>query len=210
MTGLLQPVKVRALAAFVALCALGCGSFFQELDSADSAEGETEEDTAEGSVAVGDCDFPADDRCADQDTIEQCDPSDLTFEVYDCNALCGELTNLSCITTGTAQHGCFCVEAGLNKQYSCTELESCLADCQADASGACADQCFMRTTASTVRLYGALVYCANDECHDTCVDVPEACGLCIQQTIADGRGMCGLPRSVCDTDINDDPNAPWG
>ncbi len=194
----------------MALCALGCGSFFQELDSAESASGDTEDDPTQGVVVAGDCSFPADDRCGDQDTIEQCDPSALTFEVYDCSALCGELTNLSCITTGTSQHGCFCVEPGLYKQLSCTELEACLSGCQADASGSCADQCFSRTTASTVRLYGSLVYCANDECHDTCLEAPEACGPCIQQTLAEGLGLCGLARSVCDNDVNDDPNAPWG
>lgn len=202
---------MRALAAFLTLCSVGCGDFFEELGSADSVGGETEgEQMGALAPAGGDCEFPTDDRCGDQDTIEQCQPDALTYEVFDCNALCGQLVNFSCITTGTAQHGCYCVESGTYKQYSCTELESCLADCTADASGACEDQCFGRTTASTVRLLGALVYCANDECHDSCIEAPEFCGTCIAETIAAGTGTCNLARSVCDNDQNDDPNAPWG
>lgn len=207
---LLRPVKVRALAAFLALSATACGGFFEELQSAESVEGDSDGTDGDTEVIMGDCDFPVDDRCGDQDTIEQCDPTSLQYEVFDCTALCGDLTNLSCITTGTNQHGCYCVEPGLNKQLSCTELEACVASCAADASGACEDQCYARTTVSTVRLYGSLIYCANDECHDTCVNAPEACGTCIANTIAMGNGMCGLPRSVCDNDVNDDPNAPYG
>ena len=201
------------MAAFVALCLPGCGGFFEELQSADSVGGETDsdgEETEGQSALVGDCDFPEDDRCGDQDTLQQCDPESLTYEVFNCNALCGDFVNLSCVTTGTAQHGCYCVEPGLLKQYSCGELEECLAGCAADASGACEDQCFSRTTATTIRLYGSLVFCANDECHETCVDTPEFCGACIADVIATGAGSCGLARSVCDNDINDDPNAPWG
>lgn len=211
-------MKVRALAAFVALCASGCGKvdFFEELQSADSVEEDTEagDTDTDGSTdgdtegqPSGDCEFPADDRCGSQDGIEQCHPDTLTFETFDCHLLCGEFVNLSCITTGSAQHACYCVEPGANKQLSCTELESCLSGC---TSGACEDQCFGRTTASTIRLYGSLVFCANDDCHQVCIDNPQLCGLCIQETIAEGRGMCGLPRSVCNNDINDDPNAPWG
>lgn len=203
------------LAAFVTLCSSGCG-FFEELQSADSVGTDTEgEDT--DAAETGDldtdtdaaaCDFPHDDRCGNQDLIEHCDPDALTSELYDCSALCGTFVNFSCITTGTAQHGCYCVEAGNYKQYSCTELEDCLAGCFAD--GACEDQCFGRTTASTIRMLGSLVYCANDACHQTCIDAPNDCGTCIATTIAAGTGDCTLPRSICDSDINDDPNAPWG
>lgn len=204
-------MRAQVLAAFVALGTAGCGGFFEELQSADSVEGDTEEDgDTDAGVAGGDCDFPVDDRCGDQDTIERCDPAELTYEIHDCNELCGGLTNFSCMTVASGEHGCFCVEPGLNKILSCTELESCLESCAADASGACSDQCFARTTASTVRLYGALVFCANDECHDSCVNAPEACGACIQNARVQGSGMCGLPRSVCDSDVNDDPNSPYG
>ena len=209
-------MKVRALSAVLALCLPGCGQFFQELESADSAAGEDtdgDEDTDGETDAValmGDCEFPVDDRCGDQDTIEQCNPDSLTFEVHNCTALCGENVNFSCVTTGTAQHGCYCVEAGPNKIYSCTELESCLTQCGGDPTGACEDQCFGRTTSSTIRLFGALVFCANDDCHETCIERPEFCGSCIADTIATGRGACNLARSVCDADVNDDPNSPWG
>jgi hypothetical protein len=209
-------VKVRALLAFAALWLGGCGSggFFEELQSVNSAGEDSEGEDSEGdetgtdSDAVGDCDFPVDDQCANQDTLHQCDPDTLTFETFDCTLLCGEYVNLSCITTGTAQHGCYCVQPGQLKQYSCTELETCVAGCGGD--GACEDVCFSRTTASTVRLFGALMYCATADCHETCVDRPEFCGSCIAETIATGRGACGLPRSVCNNDVNDDPNAPWG
>jgi len=207
-------VKVRALVAFVALWLGGCGSggFFEELQSAESVgedtEGEDTETDGDTETLEGDCEFPVDDRCGNQDTLHRCDPDTLTFESFDCNLLCGGYVNLSCITTGTAQHGCYCVQPGELKQYSCTELESCLAGCAANAS--CEDECFSRTTASTARLFGALMFCANDDCHETCVDRPEFCGSCIAETIATGRGACGLQRSVCDSDVNDDPNAPWG
>jgi hypothetical protein len=198
--------RVAWLAA-IAL-ALAC-SFFEELKSAESAEGEDEGDTDEP-VPEGACEFPIDDRCGDQDTVHTCDPATGEFEVSSCSDWCGLYTNFSCVATGTGQHGCWCTEPGKQKVFSCSELATCLEDCVNDATGGCADQCFGRTDASTVRLFGALVFCAHDSCHETCLETPELCGNCIDGAVRLGEQGCAFPRSVCDGDRNDEPWSPYG
>jgi hypothetical protein len=202
--------RLLALVFWMASCGV-----FEELQSAESAEGSDTEPIGSGSSTSGEADgdacvFPLEDRCSDQDTLHSCDPVHGTATVYDCAALCGSYLNFTCLGTGTGQHGCWCVASGQQKVLSCGELEDCLRGCVTDDSGACADGCFSRTTTSVVRMYGALVHCAHDGCHDTCIERPEACASCIDASISQGLGGCGLPRSVCDEDRNDEPGTPYG
>ena len=62
--------------------------------------------------------------------------------------------------------------------------------------------------ATTARLYGALVLCAEAACEDECLEVPEGCGECISLARAGLYGDCGVERSVCDADRPDD-GFPW-
>jgi hypothetical protein len=193
------------VAGVVALGA-ACG-FFEELQSAESAEGESGTD-GEPPVPEGACEFPIDDRCGDQDTVHRCDPSTNEFEVWSCSGVCGQYVNFSCVATGTGQHGCWCTEPGKQKVLSCSELATCLEGCVNDATGGCADQCFGRTDTATVRLFGALVFCAHDSCHELCLETPELCGSCIDNAVRLGQHGCAFPRSVCDGDRNDEPWSP--
>jgi hypothetical protein len=206
-------VRSFAAAAILAVAALSAAcSFFEELKSAESAEADTdsEADTEDVPVPEGACQFPIDDRCGDQDTVHRCDPSTNEFELWSCSDQCGQFTNFSCVATGTGQHGCWCTEPGLQKVLSCSELATCLEDCVGDPTGGCADQCFSRTDTATVRLFGALVYCAHSNCHETCINSPEVCGACIDGAVRAGQSGCAFPRSVCDGDRNDEPWSPYG
>jgi hypothetical protein len=112
-----------------------------------------------------------------------------------------------CTATATGQHACWCVTPGTYKLDSCTQLELCLAECGSDAAGACGTTCFGRTTAETVRLYGSLASCAALACEEICLADPASCTNCVVQAKAGLFGDCGVARSVCDADQNDDE--PW-
>lgn len=198
-----------------ALCgpwaSLGC-DFFRELESVPGAETGTETDTGTTDASTGNtdgaaCELLNDDRCLDQDTVASCSLTEGTVSEIDCVALCGTLTNFSCVLSGSGQHACWCVEPGKNKILSCSELEDCMGGCDLTQSLDCADQCFSRTDAMTVRIYGALVHCAEATCEQTCQDTPENCLACIDAARIEGAGGCSLPRAICDDDRN--PDEPW-
>jgi hypothetical protein len=186
---------------------LGC-DFFKELESADSAEtgGETEGDT-DVAAMEGECEPVRDDRCLNQDIVQHCDPDLLEASAEDCGIQCGSYVNFSCVSTASGP-GCWCVDVGAQKVYSCTELESCLEGCVFAPDSTCSNRCFSRTTESTIRMYGALINCAYSQCHDMCIDNPQLCTTCIDSGIREGAGECGLQRSVCDQDRNDEPGYP--
>jgi hypothetical protein len=181
----------------------GC-TFFKELESAEGAEIDTDTST-DSSDGTGEVCSLLDDTCDDQDTVRSCDLGTGKIDTYDCGGLCGQNVNFTCIDVGTGQHGCWCVAPGQQKVYSCWELESCLEGCGGAVDSFCSDQCFARTTASTVRMFGALVHCAQSGCEDTCRNEATACAECINLAMAGGSGGCGLQRSVCDADENDEP-----
>ncbi len=203
----------------IAFPATGC-DFFEELKSAPSAtEGEdTDADAGTGSgsgsgsgtdaataTATAACTLLDDDHCADQDTLHACNLETGEVEIYDCGRLCGGYMNFTCINSGTGQHACWCVESGKQKVYSCPELEECLQDCGAAVGGTCSDQCFRRTTASTIRMYGAVVHCAHAACEPLCATDPVGCNTCLAAALAGQAAGCALERSVCDADKNDEP-----
>lgn len=199
-------------AAFAGIAgASGCDLFKELKDAPDADTGDvyadTEEAASTGAPADGaPCEIAFDDACLDQDTVASCDPATGTLTTVPCEALCGTYTNFSCVGTQTGQHACWCVEPGLQEVYSCSELEACVGGC-GDAI-ACMDECFTRTTATTIRIFGAVVHCAETHCEPTCRDAPEACSQCVQTAIATGAGGCSLERAVCDEDDNDEPE-PW-
>lgn len=205
---MLPRVSLRALLAIGPLAA-GC-DFFQELEDAESAstDGDSEGDSegidgdggTEGSAAEP-CTLSDHDRCETQDRLASCNPSTGTLTTVPCDELCGQNPNFSCVSTGGGQHACWCVVPGKQKVNSCTELETCLGKCA--EPGSCTDQCFSRTTTTTVRMYGALVHCAEMTCEDTCSTSPAACGPCVAAAIGSGEG-CSLERAVCDEDKNDE------
>jgi hypothetical protein len=188
----------------------GC-DFFRELESAPGATA-SGTDTDTGGASTGDtddepCEIANDDRCPDQDTVASCGPADGTLTEVDCPALCGGLVNFSCVATASGQHACWCVDPGATKVLTCVGLESCLGHCDLSESLACADQCFSRTDAATIRIFGALVHCAETACEDTCREQPEACQACVDAARVAGEQGCSLPRAVCDGDR--DPEDPW-
>jgi hypothetical protein len=183
--------------------------FFDELESAPGATA-SGTDTDTGSTSTGDtsaCEVEIDDRCLDQDTVASCGPDDGILTEVDCPTLCGELVSFSCVATGSGQHACWCVEPGDVKTLTCTGLEECLGECDLSESFECADRCFDRTDPATIRLYGALVHCAEAACQDTCPVAPETCEACIAEARIAGEGGCSLPRAVCNDDR--DPEEPW-
>ncbi|RMG99501.1 MAG: hypothetical protein D6705_02955 [Deltaproteobacteria bacterium] len=195
------------LAALVVAASSAC-DFFKELDSAESAgtsgmDTETDTGTGSGTGEDGPC-GPSDDTCVDQDRLRWCDPETGEVTEVDCTSECGTFMNFSCVTVGPSTHACWCVEPGLQKVYSCTELEACLEGCGFDPTDACANQCFGRTTAETIRMFGALVHCAHAACEATCEDDPEGCAACIAAGMEGTYGGCTLARSVCDADQNDE------
>lgn len=198
-------------ALLVVAAAPGC-DLFEELQDAPGAEtGDAETGTESGSDTEaphdgGPCEIAEDDACYDQDTLASCDPSDGTLRVVSCAELCGSYTNFSCVGTGTGQHACWCVEPGLQKVLSCGELEACLGGCGSDTL--CMDDCFTRTVDTTIRIYGAVLHCAETHCEATCKDTPETCSQCVTAAIASGAGGCTLERALCDDDRNDEPD-PW-
>jgi hypothetical protein len=190
--------------AWVVSSLAGC-DFFRELESEDAgAETGTSGDSGD---PYADCDL-SDDYCEDQDRISSCDFSTGELSEVDCGVLCGSYINFTCTAVATGQHACWCVEAGSNKIDSCTQLEVCLADCGAGLTGSCGEKCFSRTLATTVRLYGALVHCAESECSEMCFDYPESCNSCLAAAKQGLYGDCGVERNVCDSDDNDDPDWP--
>ncbi|MEX1364287.1 MAG: hypothetical protein AB1Z98_14265 [Nannocystaceae bacterium] len=197
----------------VLAAALGAGcDFFRELESeptgeTDAATGTGTEGTETGDPDDGPCELARDDRCLDQDTVASCNLTDGQLYELDCPALCGTNTNFSCVSAGTGQHACWCVEPGANKVLSCTELEGCIEDCEGAPTLECADQCFRRTDALTIRILGALLHCAEATCEQTCLDAPAACATCVTQARREGEGGCSLPRAICDDDRN--PDEPW-
>jgi hypothetical protein len=189
----------------------GC-DFFRELESAPGTTA-SGTDTDTGSTSTGDtddglCEIASDDRCLDQDTVASCGPADGILTEVDCATACGGFVNFSCVATGSGLHACWCVEPGAQQVLTCVELESCLGAC--DPSGesfACADQCFGRADASTIRIFGALVHCAEVACEDTCRQHPAGCQACLEGARTAGESGCSLPRAVCDDDRI--PDEPW-
>ncbi len=207
----------KALVCIAALA--GACSFFEELQSAESAEdggsgtgngtGNASSGNASSGTSDGDapCTIASHDRCLNQDTLQTCDEPSGEVTVSSCNALCTGTLNFSCvIASAEVQHGCWCVVPGEIERLNCTELEECLLACSAATTTACADACFDRTDAGTIRTYGALVACAHQGCDDGCRESPEGCSACISTAIASGTGDCALERSVCDADA---PTDPW-
>jgi len=195
----------------IGLNAGGC-DFFQELENAESAgtadsgdSGQaagTAGESGSGGAMAGPCDVVEHDRCINQDVIASCDPATGVLTEIRCDDLCQDNANFSCVSIAEGRHGCWCVVPGANKLSSCSELETCLGSCA--EPGACTDQCFGKTTETTVRTFGALVHCAESGCSDLCAENPAACSPCIANAIATGDG-CSLERAVCDSDANDDP-----
>lgn len=225
----------RAAVLATALClAFGLGGcdFFKELEDADSAGGDedtdgdsdtegfdtsgqdetssdTDADTDTDGASEGDggpCEI-TDEHCDDQDTVQTCDPGTGELRRVDCGLLCGRFVNLSCLAQNDGAHGCLCVEPGANKIDNCADLEACIAGC-GDVQGACADNCFGRTTTDAVRIYGALVFCAQDGCKEICEETPEACTTCFAQAMQGTAAGCGVERALCDQDRTDDPFDP--
>ena len=195
----------------------GCGLFEELQDaesaSADSGEGGASSSTADdgssetaatsGGQAV--CEIATDDRCQDQDTLFSCDPATGEVTEFSCVALCGGNMNFTCLLANNGgQHGCFCVAPGIDAS-TCSELEGCLRDCVSSADAGCSDKCFSRATAGTIRTYGALVYCAHDDCADMCREAPDQCAACIEYRIITGVGACAVERSLCDSDASEEP-----
>ncbi len=201
------------LAALALACGASACDFFQELESAESGEtGDTDGDT-DGFDTDGDTDGSddgpctyVDDFCSTQDRLHSCDPDSGEVTDIDCAGWCGGLLNFACMEAFGGRHACWCVEPGLQNVNSCAELEICLASCS-DPTGLCGEQCFSRSTAATVRMYGSLIHCSEASCKDLCDEAPEACADCVLATKSGLYGDCVAERALCDADSNDE--FPW-
>ena len=127
-----RPGAISALLLLLAGASAGC-DFFRELDDAESAgtggdsggSGGSDTGTASGTGGAtggGPCTVLEDDRCLTQDALQSCDEESGELSSLDCNELCGQFVNFTCIDTATGQHGCWCVEPGAQKVYACWEL----------------------------------------------------------------------------------------
>lgn len=191
------------------LAATGC-DFFKELEGNESETGEssTESSTGDesgdtGESGDGPCIPGQDDFCSAQDLLEACDPDSGELVTFDCAAACSPNLNVSCLQVGTVQ-SCWCAAPGNNKIDSCSELEDCLDSCGANAYAGCGDACFGRTDASTIRLFGSLLHCAEESCAVICDADAVACTNCLYDARAGLIGDCALERSICDMDSNGD------
>lgn len=204
-----------SLLLWVTSSALVACDFFQELESKPGApEQEAGEDTS-GDMAgetEGDSQEPCDvldDRCSDQDTLHSCNFETGAVDLYYCTALCGaDLVNFSCTPMANFRHGCWCVSPGTIKLDSCSELEACIVGCGGEPGSPCTNGCFERTNYQTARLLGSLYSCADRACDELCAGSPAECGACLLLAKAGLFGDCGLARSVCDADSNDEPSWP--
>ncbi len=188
--------------------AAGC-DFFKELEGNESETGEesSSETAGESTGETGEesCMLGVNDACIAQDLVLTCEQDSDEFVTFDCAAACSPNLNVSCITVSGVQ-GCWCAAPGPNKLDSCSELEDCLDGCGAQAYESCGDTCFARTDSQTVRLLGALIYCAEQSCETICGQDPgAACGNCLWDARQGLIGDCALERSICDQDSNGDP-----
>lgn len=195
------------LVALMALGPLGGCDFFKELEDAEQDEtGDTSETGESGETGdAGDvCQLGVTDYCASQDDLITCDPETSEEIEFDCAYACAPNINVSCFKTPSYISACWCAAPGDQKIDSCSQLETCLGKCGVDAWDSCGEACFARTTATTVRLYGALLACAEKSCVETCAEEPAACGNCLASARAGYSGDCAVERSLCDQDENDD------
>lgn len=192
-----------------ALVTLGAGcDLFKELEGkSGGTDGDAAGDTDGADTDAGDglCTY-VDDYCSGQDILESCSPQTGEVTSLHCASTCGQYMNFTCLGSATGQHGCWCVQPGKQKLASCTDLESCLGECASDVES-CADRCFGRTDAATIRLYGALIHCAEADCKAFCDEAPDACASCVVNTKTGLVGGCSVERSACDADTIDD--FPW-
>lgn len=194
---------VAVLAAFLPGC-----DWISELPSGEGdTDGDTDgaaDDTGGDDGADGQCTH-VDDYCSGQDVIESCNPETRETSTVYCAQVCGANLNFTCIEAGGGVHGCWCVVPGKTRIDGCADLERCLADC--DGAESCSDRCFGRTDASTIRLYGALIHCAEVDCKPLCDDFPEECASCVVATKSGLYGDCSVERAACDQD--DAEAFPW-
>ncbi len=200
--------RLLAVALLAASPFLGCG-FFEEL-GADDDDDDGGDDGDTGSTVDMGSDGPCgaeDDFCISQDELSSCSPDTGDVTELNCAIACGSFMNFTCVHVTGGRHGCWCVSPGDQPIDGCVGLETCLASCGEGATTDCGNGCFERATYSTIRLYGALVHCAEQVCRDTCLTAPESCSQCIALARTGMIGDCAVERAVCDNDQPDD--VPW-
>ena len=194
---LLTPCLVLALCG---LFSSGC-SFFEEIPLGDEEEtqsttsSDTQTDAGNGCVR-------ADDRCDSQDVVRWCEGVPPQLQSLSCDQSCTEQgqVNAACVLTNAGLYGCWCVSPSPYDLSSCTTLETCLGKCGGETFSDCGNRCFARADASTTRLYGALLNCAQTDCRETCVNTPAACATCIEAALSGQRSNCTTQRALCDQD----------
>ncbi len=187
---------------------LAC-SLFDELGSKSNGGGDGGSDSGGGDEseggAIASCIPAQHDRCLEQDVLQSCMTAGGNTLRIQCDELCGDNVNVTCLATSIEQHGCWCAAPGRAAQSTCAELEACILRCNFDI--ACSDTCLTRSDATTMRLFGALVYCAQAGCEETCMQDASTCGLCVQTKMTGADGDCAVERTLCG-DETDTP-FPW-
>ena len=191
--------------SLIALSVLSCREFFREIELEEEAETKSsEENTSQSSnftdkTSDGPCQIE-DEACIDQDVMLICDPDSGNADMMFCPDRCGDKINISCLQIDSSHHACWCQTPGPRKNINCAELETCIERCTQQASDDCMPRCFARTDSLTARLYGALLYCAEEQCHDLCHKTPELCQKCVVSARSGTDGACIVERSLCDQD----------
>lgn len=190
----------------IALALSGCGNFFEELPLGDGST-ETESSTTSGAAtgtATGtglDCNQALSD-CASQDRLMACEGEPRVPRGQDCAQTCGAVTAVTCYAAADlSSHGCWCEQTGPVNQFGCAGVSQCVARCGGpELNSTCVHACFARNNAVAARLYGALVFCAQNDCKSLCKNNPAQCASCMQKTMTGALGGCAALSAACSQD----------
>lgn len=204
-----------AIAIALTLGLSACGKFFEEMPLGEGNESGTAsgtESTAGTAASTGteerglDCKTAISD-CPSQDVLEVCQGEPRVAQRQNCSQLCGAMTPVTCYASGDlANHGCWCEATGKVNQFGCAGISHCVARCGGPELGSsCVRGCFTRNNAVAARLYGTLVFCAQNDCKELCRNNPAQCKSCIQQTMAGKMGACAALSASCAQDRGEQP-----
>lgn len=204
----------RVIGIACALLVTGCGKFFEEMPlgstagSSNASGTQSSGQSGSGTPTSGglDCKAALSD-CANQDEVRSCQGQPRIARSEACAQRCGTLTAVTCYGTGNlASHGCWCEQTGRVNYFGCSGLSQCVARCGGPEVGStCVRGCFARNNAVAARLYGALVFCAQNDCKQLCRLNPAQCNACVQRTMAGTLGSCAALSATCAQDRGEQP-----
>lgn len=197
-------MKYVGAMAFAILLA-GCGDFFEEMPlgqgSSTGSESASSASASTGDSSGLDCSQALSD-CASQDRLLDCQGEPRVARSQECAQTCGAMTAVTCYAASDlSSHGCWCEQTGKVNQFGCAGISQCVARCGGpETDSPCVRSCFTRNNAVAARLYGALVFCAQNDCKDLCKNNPAQCSSCMQRTLSGTLGGCAALSAACAQD----------